>query len=267
VKKYYILSSAGVLLLAGCGNDNAGENETDNTEVEEETAANNEEETEEGSEPEQDEEAVEVLEEALNTLEGMDSSYREVSVDSMVEKQSIFIEDGEIFIHTVRENDENEEPLYTFTDLDDPDYSIIYREGDDEAVRYETPAPPTEDTLWFRMEAGQYETMLEEADLHYEGEEEINDYNTHALEVDGETTEDRWFEEENYIQVRHDMDEDMEVEIEGENASDEVDTDLSEEVLDFEINPEFDESLFEVPDDMELTEGTEEDMVEVIDQD
>jgi hypothetical protein len=60
VKKYYILSSAGVLLLAGCGNDNAGENETDNTGVEEETAANNEEETEEGSEPEQDEEAVEV---------------------------------------------------------------------------------------------------------------------------------------------------------------------------------------------------------------
>ncbi|TVP83293.1 MAG: hypothetical protein EA344_09875 [Alkalicoccus sp.] len=269
MKKYYILSCAGALLLAGCGNDeaeNTGNEETNTEENNAEAEENNDE------SPEQDEEAVEVLEEAVATLEGMDSVYREAAVDysddsSMVEKQSIFIEDGYIYIHSVQEGGEAEEPLHTFTDVDDPDYSIIYREGDDEAVRYETPAPPTEDTLWFRMEAGQYETMLEEADLYYEGEEEINDYSTHALEVGGETTENRWFDGENYMQVRLDMDEDMEVEIEGENASDEVYTDLSEEVLDYEINPEFDESLFEVPDDMELTEGTEEDMVEVIDQD
>lgn len=152
-----------------------------------------------------------------------------------------------------------------FTDLEDPDYMFFYIEGDEEAIRYEIDHPPIEDEVWFRIEAGQFENMLEEAELTHAGEKEVESWQTDQIDIEEalvNTT--RWFDQDSGFEVRMEADDELEAELEdeeGEETSEEIDVDTSYTVIDFEIDPDMDESLFEL-DDMDYEEGEMEDMTE-----
>lgn len=280
MKRYYITVSAGLFILAGCGGneetaenaDNENNGNTENTEVNEaENNANNS----AGEELDQDEEATDVLEQAISFHEDLESFYREITVETYsdaedryitsTEKEWIFMEEDDVFIRNETESHEGGFTTHLITDVEDPNYSIHYVEGDDEAIRYETPVPPSEDELWFNMNVNRYENMLEERELIYAGEEEINDFETHAIESPGEDGMTQlWFDEETYFEVRSERG--AEEGVSEDNNGEEQSANSVEEVLEYEVNPEMDEELFQLPDDIEITDGTMEDITEKLEE-
>lgn len=262
MKKSYILSFTAVLLLVGCGENNAADEET-NTE-------NASEDTNEGqnNEPAEEEKAADVLEKARAELGDMNSVYRERPFDSDdddpdvtgTEKEWVFIEDGEVFIHREREFPEEDTRTHVITDRENPAYAIFYEEGDEEAIRYEPPEAVSEEEVWFRQFEELLEGVLQEGEFSYEGEEEINGYQTHEVEMMYIDISNRWFNEETHFQVRAEID----IDLEGPGVvnTNMEERELTEEVYDYEINPAFDESLFELPEDLEIIEGSYEDVPE-----
>jgi hypothetical protein len=183
---------------------------------------------------------------------------------SITETHWNFIQEGELYTRMDMEfSTEGEEDgeafsdemptTYQFSDLDDPSLTITYDEGDEEAIRYEQGIDPTQDDLsdW----ASLYENLLEDAELTYVGEEEINGYSTYHIEAerDGQVTE-YWFDQETFYEIK--MGSETAVE-DAEHAA--GDTSSSGAVIEYEVNPEFDESLFQAPEDVEVVDGELED--------
>ncbi|MEY8752817.1 LolA family protein [Alkalicoccobacillus gibsonii] len=277
MKKAIVLSVTGAVFLAACGSEEEGQtataNETEETGTEEAVS----EDTDDAPS------AKEIVEEAIAFYDGLTSLYMvsegEVSVDLDGEQENVpegdistsitethwnFIQEDELYTRMEAEfSTEGEEDgeafsdemptTYQFSDLDDPALTITYDEGDEEAIRYEQGIDPTQDDLsdW----ASLYETLLEDAELTYVGEEEINGYSTYHIEAerDGQVTE-YWFDQETFYEIK------MESETAVEDAEYAAgDTSSSGAVIEFEVNPDFDESLFQAPDDVEVVDGELED--------
>lgn len=277
MKKAIVLSVTGAVFLAACGSEEEGQtataNETEETGTEEAVS----EDTEDAPS------AEEIVEEAIAFYDGLTSLYMvsegEVNVafdgeqedvpegdisTSITETHWNFIREGELYtrmdLEFSTEGEEDGEAFsdempttYQFSDLDDPALTITYDEGDEEAIRYEQGIDPTQEDLsdW----ASLYETLLEDAELTYVGEEEINGYSTYHIEAerDGQVTE-YWFDQETFYEIK------MESETAVEDAEYAAgDTSSSGAVIEFEVNPDFDESLFQAPDDVEVVDGELED--------
>jgi outer membrane lipoprotein-sorting protein len=277
MKKAIVLSVTGAVFLAACGSEEEGQtataNETEETGTEEAVS----EDTEDAPS------AEEIVEEAIAFYDGLTSLYMvsegEVNVafdgeqedvpegdisTSITETHWNFIREGELYtrmdLEFSTEGEEDGEAFsdempttYQFSDLDDPALTITYDEGDEEAIRYEQGIDPTQEDLsdW----ASLYETLLEDAELTYVGEEEINGYSTYHIEAerDGQVTE-YWFDQETFYEIK------MESETAVEDAEHSAgDTSSSGAVIEYEVNPNFDESLFQAPDDVEVVDGELED--------
>ncbi len=257
MKKYYILSSIGAVLLAGCGDNNSSGEEQNPNEIDNSNTSQNN---------IMEEEAEAILEESLEQLEQMENTYREIAIDSDadnpdisgVEKEWVFIEEDDVFIH--REiNVSGEEKVYLYTDKEDPEYSIYYEEGNSEAVRYESPSKET----WFHQQRELFEGALEEGEIQYVREEEINGFEADVLEIAFHNVSYHWFDQDSSFEVRSEIDAD--VEGEGIINSNMEEQDLTEEILKYDVNPAFEESLFETPEEIELMEGTYEEVSEKLD--
>ncbi|WP_139148924.1 outer membrane lipoprotein-sorting protein [Alkalicoccus daliensis] len=264
MKKRYILSFTSVMVLAGCGDNTAEENETNdngNDEINEEA---------ENNAQLEEEEAAAILEEALAEFDEIESVYRERPIDSDgddpditgEEKEWVFVEDGDVLVHREREFPEEELRTYMFTDREDPEYAIFYEEGSQEAIRYQIPETPTgaEEVAWFQQQQELFEAILEDGEAELLRDEELNGFDTYVLETFYQDVSYRWFDQETHFQVRAEVDVDLEGP--GIVESNIEERELTEEVYTYEINPTFDESLFELPEDMELAEGSYEDIPE-----
>ncbi|QKS72665.1 hypothetical protein FLK61_39315 [Paenalkalicoccus suaedae] len=176
-----------------------------------------------------------------------------------------FIQDGEYYnrleVEALSEGTEDgeefteEEPMnYSFTYLDDPTYQITYDEGDTEAIRFEQPIEQ-EESVDFSQWAFQLEDILMNAELTYEGTEEINGYDTYHVraEMDGEVSE-HWFDQDTYYEVQTVTSSEAGEESPGDQTT--IST-----VTDYELDPDFDESLFEAPEDVEVVDGSFEDTI------
>ncbi|MEN0645385.1 hypothetical protein MKY91_19655 [Alkalicoccobacillus gibsonii] len=277
MKKAIVLSVIVAVFLAACGSEDESQtataNETEETGTEEAVS----EDTEDAPS------AEEIVEEAIAFYDGLTSLYMvsegEVNVafdgeqedvpegdisTSITETHWNFIREGELYtrmdLEFSTEGEEDGEAFsdempttYQFSDLDDPALTITYDEGDEEAIRYEQGIDPTQEDLsdW----ASLYETLLEDAELTYVGEEEINGYSTYHIEAerDGQVTE-YWFDQETFYEIK------MESETAVEDAEHAAgDTSSSGAVIEYEVNPDFDESLFQAPDDVEVVDGELED--------
>ncbi|QKS72565.1 hypothetical protein FLK61_38775 [Paenalkalicoccus suaedae] len=259
--KHLLSTSATILAfaaLAACSNDNNGG--TDSATTNQSDATNNSStDNNTGSQPEQDEEAIEVLEQAIATYSDIDSAYRELNIDTssdsdeeqsttMFEKTWTFVDRNDIFHRTETSSNEMDFTTYQLTDIDEPEYSFHYISGEDEAIRYEPEAQITEDTLWFNMDLGSFEAILESGTLRYLGEDEVNGYTTHVIEseTDGSTAR-HWFDQDSYVEIR------------SETASfgDEL---TVTEVIAFALNIDMDEALFSPPGHMEIIDGDVDDV-------
>lgn len=109
----------------------------------------------------------------------------------------------------------------------------------------------------------QYENMIEDSELSYIGEENVNDFSTYVLESEEEEATSRlWFDQEAYFEVRSDAEADVDIEGDdiNEGLEEGFELNTTEEVLDYEVNPQMDDELFTVPDDMEVVDGDLEDI-------
>ncbi|QKS72943.1 hypothetical protein FLK61_40810 [Paenalkalicoccus suaedae] len=288
MKKTNIAFSAmtAVALLAACGsNDNNGEEapvnnaQVENNEPANEPDQNNEENMEQendANDPDvggalpQDEEAVDVLEQAISFHEGLTSVYVDSVSESMVGEEMtttdqmewIFVEGDITYVREesmTSTEDGADIPLnIMFTDESDPAYHIFYTEGDEEAIRYEAAEnTAAEDIAWFNSYGERYDSYMVDAGLTYVGEEEVNGFNTHHIDIELEgQTLSLWFDQETYMEVRSEGN----LVLTGEGDAGAGSATTTREVLEFEVNPEFDESLFMAPEGMEVTEGSYEDI-------
>ncbi|WYP26456.1 hypothetical protein NSQ54_19365 [Alkalihalobacillus sp. FSL W8-0930] len=283
MKKAIVLTVTGAVFLAACGSEDESQTATANETAETGTEETMNEEKESDEDAEDTPSAEEIVEEAIAFYDGLTSLYMvsegEVSVDFDADQENVpegdvstsitethwnFIQDGELYtrmdLEFSTEGEEDGEafsdempPSYQFSDLDDPVFTITYDEGDEEAIRYEQGVDPTQDDLsdW----ASLYENLLENAELTYVGEEEINGFSTYHIEADrdGQVTE-YWFDQETFYEIK------MESETAVEDAEHAAgDTSSSGAVIEYEVNPDFDESLFQAPDDVEVVDGELED--------
>ncbi|MEK4566851.1 hypothetical protein MKX54_19415 [Alkalihalobacillus sp. FSL R5-0424] len=283
MKKAIVITVTGAVFLAACGSEEESQtataNETEETGTEETTS----EEADANEDTEDAPSAEEILEKAIAFYDGLTSLYMvsegEISVDFDADQENVpegdvstsitethwnFIQDGELFtrmdLEFSTEGEEDGEAFsdemptsYQFSDLDDPVFTITYDEGDEEAIRYEQGVDPTQDDLsdWANL----YEGLLEDAELTYVGEEEINGFSTYHIEADrdGQVNE-YWFDQETFYEIK------MESETAVEDAEHAAgDTSSSGAVIEYEVNPDFDESLFQAPEDVEVVDGEFED--------
>lgn len=275
----------GVLFLTACGDEEQDEaaNGQEDTEQQEESVeeVNEDNAADENKEPT----AEEVLEGAVAFYEDLDGLYFVVESEMDMETdgeedmpegeattttrevQWQFMTDEEYYnrleVEMTTEGEEEgeefseEQPTtYQFTDIEDSSYTISYDEGDTEAIRYESGTDGGEmDDL--SSGAYQYEQLLEDAELTYVDEEEVNGYETYHIEAeqDGEVTE-YWFDQETYYEIRQETSQSGGDESLAGSADNEI------EVVEYEANPEFDESLFEAPDEIEVVDGELEDTLD-----
>ncbi|MFD2828924.1 LolA family protein [Corticicoccus populi] len=270
-----------VLFLTACSDDSDTESNDTETSSEEEVQEENSEETAENTEPS----AEDVLEEAAAFYDGLDGLYfvTESEIDiaadgeeenmpeaeltqSITEKQWQFMEEDAYYnrleVEMMMEGEEDGEAIdnampvnYQLTDLNDPDYTISYDEGDSEAIRHES-GTNAEEMDDLSTGAYPYEQLLENAELTYIGEEDINGFQTYHVEAeqDGETT-GYWFDQETFFEVKQES---------GQN-DDEASVGAAEsdiEIIEYEVNPAFDESLFTAPEDIDVVDGDLEDTID-----
>ncbi|MDX6154516.1 hypothetical protein [Marinococcus sp. PL1-022] len=181
------------------------------------------------------------------------------------ETQWDYVRDGAYYnrleLDVTTEGEENgesfseEEPTsYQFTDPEDPAYTITYDEGDEEAIRYD--AGRSDEGYDMSQGAAPYEQLLEEADLTYVGEEEVNGYDTYHIQAEmNDGSSDYWFDQETYYEIKSER----ETSADEEQAAGDATSNM--EVVDFEVNPNFDESLFQTPEDIDVVDGELEDTV------
>ncbi|MDQ0209021.1 hypothetical protein [Alkalicoccobacillus murimartini] len=282
MKKAAVLTISGAVFLAACSNEEPMQSETADASEEVEQNDMNQDDTE--STDEEPPSPEEIVEQAIAFYDDLHSLYLvaegENHMDLDAEQENVpegnismfireeqwnFIEDGKLYtrleMESYSEGDEDGESFseempnsIQFSDLDDPAFTITYDEGDDEAIRYEPGVDPEQADLtdW----ASPYENMLENAELTYIGEEEVNGYQTYHIEsdLDGEVTE-YWFDQETYYEIM------MERATSADEEHSAGDLDSSNGVIDFEVNPDFDESLFQAPDDIEVVDGELEDTI------
>ncbi|MBM7840948.1 hypothetical protein JOC54_004242 [Alkalihalobacillus xiaoxiensis] len=266
------LCSTTALLVACNDNSNGEENDTaNNNEETEMTETDTDDETD--NTDEDDMTAEDVVNEAIALFDDLESLYIEMEGSGDVDfgsedmdeelddvemdldmntKEWIFSEGDEMYNRTETEvgvgveSDEesgaDEVVSYGFTDYDDPNYMIMYDEGDTEATRVENSMEFDFSTL-----AHEYEDLLENAELTLVGEEEVNGYQAYHIEAEmDDEVRSYWFDTENFYAVR------LEVEA---GQDEEGGFSSQDDVIDYELNPSFDESLFQVPDDIEVVDG------------
>lgn len=279
MKKTIVLTVTGAVFLTACGGESESQtataNETDETGTVEASSTD--------GEAEESLTAEEIVEEAIAFYDGVTSLYMmsegDVSVDLDEDLENVpegnistfikeshwnFIKDGELYtrmdLEFATEGEEDGEAFsdemptsYQFSDPNDPSFTITYDEGDDEAIRYEQGVDPAQED--FSNWASMYENLLENAELTYVGEEEVNGFETYHIssDRDGQKT-DYWFDQETFYEIK------MESETTVEDAEHAAgDTSSSGAVIEYEVNPDFDESLFQAPDDIEVVDGELED--------
>ncbi|TSB47441.1 LolA family protein [Alkalicoccobacillus porphyridii] len=280
MKKLLVCALTGLVFLSACVEEEQGEEEfgAANGEVEQNDSDQNELDADTPSPEDILNEAIAFYDDLTGLyivvdgesdveLDGEQENVPEGSISmSTKETQWNFIEDGALFtrleLESFVDGEEEGEDFAAeqqtniqFSDLDDPNYTITYDEGDDQAVRFETGASADQEdmTIW----ASEYQSLLEEAELAYVGEEEINGYLTYQIEatLDGEVTS-YWFDQETYFEIKTEHS----TVADTENAA--GDTDSTIEVVEYEVNPEFDESLFQAPEGVEVVDGELEDTFE-----
>ncbi|GAK10218.1 hypothetical protein [Geomicrobium sp. JCM 19038] len=216
---------------------------------------------------EHDEQAVDILNEAISFYDDLSGLYveREHIIDVEDGGRQAFeyewmyaLEDDEPqqFRHEVhhfdqlnQEDDEEATVQVTFTNLEQDGYIVEYTSDTNEGFTY--PNRQARDTY---LAVPMYEHALEHAQLSYGGEEEVGDYNTHHIIV----TEDQhrthyWFDQETFFEVQ------SQYEYNAENESDDEVQNLNDgrRVVDYTVDPEFDESLFEVPSNVTIEQQEE----------
>lgn len=293
MKKTLAAALVGVLALSACGTDDENgdtSNGNDEGQGDQEQTSENEN-SEEQEQEEQEEEppnAEEIIDEAIAFYDDLEGLYfvteGDMDMDLDEEQENVpegnitttiqetqwdFIEDGTYYnrleLDMAMEGEEDGEAFseddpteYQFSDLEDPTYTIVYDEGDEQAIRYEAGAQLEEPDMssW----AGEYEVLRDEAALTFVGEEEINGFQTYHIEADNEgDVSEHWFDQETYYEIKWERHTSADEEhAAGDTASD-------SEVVEFEANPEFDETLFEAPDDIEVVDGELEDTLSTAD--
>ncbi|PPA68449.1 hypothetical protein [Jeotgalibacillus proteolyticus] len=179
--------------------------------------------------------AESILTSAAALYDGLDGVYYEVEKETtsehqseeLLEKQWIYDNEHGFFRHSeITEDDDI--TFHLFTDLEDPDYIFETNDKKGDAERYENPFPENNDLA---LAGEQYEYLLENAELTFKGEEEVNGYETYHIEAahDGIVSH-YWFDQETFYEVKH--------------SYNHPSAHYSSEVVDYELNPEFDESLF-----------------------
>ncbi len=231
MKRMYILSAC-VLLTTAAGCSNQEENtSTEDKKVESNTA----------SEIEQDPEALEIVENAIDTERNIESLFlhqemimkieddEEAPGDAIEEKLWIFPEEGEN-THERREASMFGNPLEYM--ISDGEEILIYTEGDDTAHLY--PAE-SDDEVEFADEASVMEERINTFDSRFVGEEKVNGYDTYHVALEQETeSHEYWFEKDSYFTVRQ---------VSTMTTADT--TEINElNVLEFDLDPEYEEELF-----------------------
>lgn len=242
MKRLYIISASVLFIVtAGCSDIE------DNSSTEETVASNT------SFEAEQDPEALEIVENAIETERKTESLYLHQEMimkmenneagpeDTIEEKLWIFPGEGENTLER-REASMFGNPLEYM--ISDGEEILIYTEGEDTAHIYPS---ESEDEMEFADEASLMEERINTFDSHFIGEEKINGYNTYHVTLERETESyEYWFEKDTYFTVRQ-----VSTMTTGET------TEINElNVHEFDLDPEYEEALFNleepVDDDTEL---------------
>ncbi|GAF22765.1 hypothetical protein JCM19047_2534 [Bacillus sp. JCM 19047] len=217
-------------LLVACNDNSNGEENDNNTANEETEMTETNDETDETDDTDEDTMTAEdVVNEAIALFGDLESLYVEMEGSGDVDfgsedmdeelddaemdldmntREWIFVEGEDMYNRTETEigvgveNDEessaDEMISYGFTDYDDPNYMIMYDEGDTEATRVENAMD-----FDFTMLAEEYKDLLDNAELTLVGEEEVNGYQSYHIEAEmDDEVRSYWFDTENFYAVR-----------------------------------------------------------------
>ncbi|KYG34106.1 hypothetical protein [Alkalihalobacillus trypoxylicola] len=275
------------MFLGACNSEQASNQSNNNeTDIQTEDVGAREEDTNEEENPSEGSlTAEEILEEAIALYNDLDGLYvvrggsGDINLDppesdeagnldlnlEMNTYEWIYMIDGDYYNRTElvsevygeegENGDMEERTSYSFTELDNPTYLISYEEGDGVGIRFESPI----EEFSFSMLGERYQSLLNNAELTFIGEEEVNGFHTYHIksEQNGHV-EEYWFDSETFFEVK------VTSTFGSSTGVDSVDSlaTAEDQVMEYELNPDFDETLFQVPNDLEISDGQLEDTLE-----
>ncbi|WP_040979499.1 hypothetical protein [Oceanobacillus jeddahense] len=256
MKKYYFLAAlvSFFLVLTACSND-SDENGTEDNDA----AAPETDQQETGETDDIASEEEELLEGALDALNGIDQRYEEatitleMSMDEELEEElgeeenvetdssttmdmrswQMNNEDGSVSERTEIETDGG--PV-EYSASEDSETSINYTEGDETAYEVEM-VDMGMDPADVRMEEEQIRELMNTYEVSYEGETSVNEYDVHHFVfTNGEEEIEYYFDTETFVIVQMDM----------HANNDEMVTHM--EVQDYALDFDYDEGFFRLED-------------------
>lgn len=244
MKKYFhFLAAAGlVLLVAACGNNDEESKSNRENEEESEEIENNE----DGEN--QDQEAVEIIENAIEVHEDTTSYHQLISREhendefaSASETWYVEEEDTESFRQdNILEAGESSTVNYTVIENGE---ALMYSKEENTLFAFDQEIGDRGETQ--NVVAQMLTDILENAQITLKGNEIVNSYHTyHITADDGNAVTELWFDQDTYYRVQEAY--------EGGEISELI------TVADYELEPEYEEEIFQldevVPDDAEFVE-------------